>query len=65
MSHHDCENNCGATDCPAPAKVTQTTEYDSEVFNSSIQTLKAKWWELWLAIILGKRCIGTDSRLPD
>jgi hypothetical protein len=58
MSYHDCKYNCGATNCPAPVR---PCDYDKEVFSSSIQSMRAKWWEIWLAIIFGKRCVETDS----
>jgi len=28
---------------------------------SAVETLRAKWWEIWLARIFGKKHVATDS----
>ncbi len=32
-----------------------------KVFTAATETIKAKWWELWLAQIFGKKSTATES----
>lgn len=67
--HQDCEYDCGATDCDAPEAPPRQRVASNDglacgipapVF-AAVETLKAKWWEIWLARIFGRKSVATDS----